>query len=738
MSQGFMRVVCLLLLLVSLRISAQDQRPLPLVDITTTPAVLVEGRAASFAVTVRGPNASDPVPTGSVVLLDGNAVLVPSSSPSAGLSGGRATLELPAVVQPGNHFYAVRYLGDNVYAPATSAGLTLSRPGDVILARCPLNPTFRRCIGLEGWLAATVLPRGDVVPTGTITLRRAGVAEGTETLAAGRADFPPISSRGSALVAEYSGDANYPASVSVPLNDDPQFNPIAIGDLILTSDPVPATVGVLTRFTATSISGTDARVQGDPVPNAVYTFSAGGRQVTVIADAVRGSASFDYTPSTADGSVQAVRAPAPGPAAPEYGVGRAVAQLVSQPVPVVAMVTTPFPLVAGEAATFQVTVQAAGVTSVPSGSVELRDGGASGAVVGTSPLDAAGTATVTLTSVPPGNHFYVARYVGDTLYAPATSPGVTVNRTGDVLLARCPPDAGPDFVQCQGQPDKLAVTVIRRGTTTPTGQVTLREGSRFVESASLISGRADFATPATAAANPSDLVVEYSGDANYPASVSSPLNDALRIGDVVLTSEPFPPQIGLLTRFTATTISGVPVPDATYTFAVDGRLIRTVADSANGSVSVEYTPQSGETIVTAARAPANGDVNYTSSQVTSMKLTGDALGGGGDGGGGGGCFIATAAYGSYLHPHVQSLRGFRDRVLMASSVGRSIVAVYYEYSPALAQRIERDPTAKVAARVALTPIVAFIAYPGPACAIVLLLIVTIVVVRGRHARRLRA
>jgi Bacterial Ig-like domain (group 3) len=730
MRQAFIRLGIAWVLLVSLPVIGGSQLLSPRVDVTTTPSTLVTGRTATFEATVRGPTASDPAATGSVELLDGDALLA-----SAPLVAGQATLGLPTVVPPGNHFYVLRYAGDLFYRSATSAGITLNRAGDVILARCPVNPDSPRCISLEGWLGATVLPRDGIVPTGTVSLRRDGVVFQTQPLANGRADFPPAPGGASGIVAEYSGDANHAASVCAPLSDDPLANAIRIGDLVLTSEPFPAITGVTTRFTATSISGTDTLVIGTPVPDAVYTFSAGGRQIAEIADAVRGSATLMYAPSTADGSVQAVRAPAVGTA--DYGVGRAVAQMVSQPVPDIRLVATPFPLVAGAAATFQITVGAAAGAPVPSGIVELRDGGATGIVVGTSPLDAAApataSATVTLPNVPPGNHFYVARYVGDALYASATSPGVTVNLGGDVILARCPPGAGPDFLQCQGQPDKMAVTVLPRGGVVPTGQVTLREGSRFVESASLISGRADFTTLASSAANPSSLIVEYSGDANYRASVSNPLNDTLRIGDIVLASEPFPVQAGVNTRFTATTISGVPVPVATYTFKADGRLIATITDSANGSASTDYTPLASDGVVTAVREPASGDINYTLSKETSLMVTSDALGGGSESGGG--CFIATAAYGSYLHPHVQTLRRFRDQVLMTSGVGRAVVAAYYKYSPGLARHIERDPAARVAARVTLTPIIAVIAYPGPVCAILLLML--FIVSRGRHARRFR-
>ncbi|MCX5808731.1 MAG: metallophosphoesterase, partial [Proteobacteria bacterium] len=57
------------------------------------------------------------------------------------------------------------------------------------------------------------------------------------------------------------------------------------------------------------------------------------------------------------------------------------------------------------------------------------------------------------------------------------------------------------------------------------------------------------------------------------------------------------------------------------------------------------------------------------------------------GGGGSGCFIATAAYGSYLHPYVQILREFRDAFLAVNSMGRSFVEWYYRVSPSIADII---------------------------------------------------
>jgi hypothetical protein len=69
------------------------------------------------------------------------------------------------------------------------------------------------------------------------------------------------------------------------------------------------------------------------------------------------------------------------------------------------------------------------------------------------------------------------------------------------------------------------------------------------------------------------------------------------------------------------------------------------------------------------------------------------------------CFIATAAYGSYMEPDVKILRDFRDTYLMNNLPGRLFVNVYYRYSPPIANYISRHSTIKAAVRIGLTPIV---------------------------------
>jgi subtilisin family serine protease len=77
----------------------------------------------------------------------------------------------------------------------------------------------------------------------------------------------------------------------------------------------------------------------------------------------------------------------------------------------------------------------------------------------------------------------------------------------------------------------------------------------------------------------------------------------------------------------------------------------------------------------------------------------------GGGGGGGGCFIATAAYGSPMAPQVKVLRDMRDRFLLCSDLGKTLVDVYYAYSPAAADFIAEHAGLRAVVRMGLLPLV---------------------------------
>jgi uncharacterized repeat protein (TIGR01451 family) len=99
------------------------------------------------------------------------------------------------------------------------------------------------------------------------------------------------------------------------------------------------------------------------------------------------------------------------------------------------------------------------------------------------------------------------------------------------------------------------------------------------------------------------------------------------------------------------------------------------------------------------------------------------------------CFIATAAYGSPLEPHVQALRDFRDRQLQQFALGRAFIAFYYRHSPPIAGLIAAHDSLRLLARAILTPVVLAIVHPVESLVAIILLFAAWASLRIRRFRR---
>ena len=108
-------------------------------------------------------------------------------------------------------------------------------------------------------------------------------------------------------------------------------------------------------------------------------------------------------------------------------------------------------------------------------------------------------------------------------------------------------------------------------------------------------------------------------------------------------------------------------PDAWYEFLDDGQAPPTGPTGAtinSNVVTLEF--------VDGSRGDDTGVDNSIVDQGGPATVTPPVAVGGG---GGGGCFIDTAAYGSYMEPHMMTLRSFRDEYLLSNKLGPCLLVL---------------------------------------------------------------
>lgn len=173
--------------------------------------------------------------------------------------------------------------------------------------------------------------------------------------------------------------------------------------------------------------------------------------------------------------------------------------------------------------------------------------------------------------------------------------------------------------------------------------------------------------------------------------------------------------------------------DLTISMTPSSSLAVTAFKTDSGGVITEYRPDANGTIVIrqfGASATTEAVLLVANTSTATSSTTPAYVGGGG--GGGGGCFIATAAYGSYLAPEVKVLRDFRDQVLLSSAPGRTLVAAYYHLSPPLADAIRRHEFLRTGARFLLTPVLFAVKQPLVASFVIVGLPLMCVTMRTRR------
>jgi hypothetical protein len=258
----------------------------------------------------------------------------------------------------------------------------------------------------------------------------------------------------------------------------------------------------------------------------------------------------------------------------------------------------------GNQVTLTATVAHATGATTPTGSVTFDDGVVS---LGSTAVNAQGTATLQTSSLGVGSHSITATYGGDSTYASSTSTAVSVVLRGPTTLALAASAKNPNF----GATVTLTATLTTTGSlTVPTGTATFKDGATTLgQVAFLDSNVATFQT-STLAVGAHTIVAQYSGDSTFVGSTSTA---------ITVTVAAIPPDYQVnIPNGTATIPAG---QTATYTISI------TPQGGFNGTINFACSGLPAFTTCTfnpATLTPSGSAASTTLSIATTARTTASA------------------------------------------------------------------------------------------------------------------
>jgi large repetitive protein len=422
---------------------------------------------------------------------------------------GSASLTLSTLSLGSSHSIVAIYSGDANHIASQSTAIkqqilqaaAIALTSNINPSTAEINVTFTaRLTGVQGLIptgsvsfkdGANVLGVINVDPTGLATITTTSLTVGPHSITAG-----------------YSGDTNYQPVSSSTLT---QTVLIANTSVTLASSANPATSGLPLTF-STLVTGT-----GGPVSGSV-TFEDGTTILGKSALSASGSATFTTAALTPGRHV--ITAVYSGDSNNSPNTSAILQQQVQQ-VTVASLASNANPALTLAPVVITCTVTN-GNSIHATGLVTFTDGTS---VIGSVALDNNGVATLSLPSLPAGQHSIVAAYSGDTSDFPSTSSPlgqvVQLRATSDVLTATNDVITTTTVTSSPTNGEQLTlISVVRwTGPTTPTGSVTFKLGNTVVGTA--LVDNVGLAT-LTVVLDPgaAEFVASYSGDSVYSASNS--------------------------------------------------------------------------------------------------------------------------------------------------------------------------------------------------------------------------
>ncbi len=234
----------------------------------------------------------------------------------------------------------------------------------------------------------------------------------------------------------------------------------------------------------------------------------------------------------------------------------------------------------------------------------------------------AGSATYKTSKLAIGSHTITAVYDGSSVYSNSTSPNLVQTVNQDSTTTAVTASVNPS-VFGQSVTFTTTVTAAAPGSGTPTGSVTLMDGSITLGTAHLSGGRATIKTSSLAVGSQS-ITVFYSGDGNFTSSTSAALTQTVNqdATTISLKSSANPSIFGQSVTFTATVKAAAPgsgTPSGTVTFYDGIRAIGTGTLGLGNPDTATFKTSSLSVGAHAITAQYAGDGNFTT--ITSAPLT---------------------------------------------------------------------------------------------------------------------
>ncbi|HVP65992.1 MAG TPA: Ig-like domain repeat protein [Anaeromyxobacteraceae bacterium] len=417
--------------------------------------------------------------------------------------------------QPGSYAFTLQ-VNDSATGQVT-------KPVTLVVSQGPTSTTISSSASSSPFgglvtLAATVSPQASgPTPTGQVTFKDGGTTLAVVALAGGGATLAipnsalgigPLSVGTHSFTASYSGDANYTASTSAAAVSETVSQ--ATTTVAVSSSAAPSVYGQSVTFTAAV--GVAAGSGAVTAPTGTVSFVADGATSLGTATLGAGGTASVSTSSLGVGS-HSVVATYSGDT-DFVGSSAAYVQSVSQGSTTVAISVSPSGAVFGQAITFNVTVTAAAPSAgIPTGSVQITDGGQTFATVA---LDASGKGTANTSSLTAGSHTIGAVYGGDANFAKGN--GAVTYSVSQAATSLAAQTSGTPSVYGQAVTFTATLSVTAPGKGTPTGTIQFVDSatSNVLGTTTLTAGNL-VATVSTASLAPGShtITASYSGDSSF-------------------------------------------------------------------------------------------------------------------------------------------------------------------------------------------------------------------------------